>query len=167
MPSGAGRRFPISGWRWTPFPEPTHRPWRVVARADQVRKALNEDARTSVGRKLDSIVIASRDASGRAAGLSVRGERSYTVRGDVLRTVLNRTLGDHAVLSTLFTIQHQGADYVFAGTGFGHGVGLCQRGAAARLRRGDSVADVLNAYYTGTQPVRAAPAGTSNPDREP
>lgn len=149
------------------LPEPTHRPWRFVARADQVRKALNEDARTSVGRKLDSIVIASRDASGRAAGLSVRGERSYTVRGDVLRTVLNRTLGERAVLSTLFTIQHEGADYVFAGAGFGHGVGLCQRGAAARLRRGDSVADVLNAYYTGTQPVRAAPAGTSNPDREP
>jgi stage II sporulation protein D len=149
------------------LPEPTHRPWRVVARADQLRQALNEDARTSVGRKLDSIVIASRDASGRAAGLSVRGERSYTVRGDVLRSVINRTLGERAILSTMFTIQRQGADYVFAGTGFGHGVGLCQRGAAARLRRGDSVAEVLTAYYTGTVPMRAAETSPSSPGRQP
>lgn len=149
------------------FPEPTHRPWRVVAKTDQVRKALNEDSRTSVGRKLESIVIASRDASGRAAGLSVRGERSFTVRGDILRSVLNRTLGDRAVLSTRFTIQRQGGDYVFAGIGFGHGVGLCQRGAAARLRRGDSVADVLRAYYTDTKPMRAAESSPRQPDRQP
>jgi len=133
------------------LPEPTHRPWRASATAAQVRAALNDDARTAVGRTLQSIVIASRDASGRAAGLSVRGERSYTVRGDVLRAVLNRALGDRALLSTRFTIDRQGANYVFAGTGFGHGVGLCQRGAATRIRRGDSPTDVLLTYYQGAR----------------
>jgi stage II sporulation protein D len=147
------------------LPDPTHRPWRVTATVEQVRKALNLDERTSVGRRLDSIVIASRDSSGRAAGLSVRGERSFTVRGDVLRSVLNRTLGERAVLSTMFTVQRQGGDYVFAGTGFGHGVGLCQRGAAARLRRGDTVTDVLRAYYAGARPTRSASAGPSNAAR--
>jgi len=142
------------------LPDPTHRPWRAAATVEQVRKALNLDERTAVGRRLDSIVIASRDSSGRAAGLSVRGERSFTVRGDVLRSVLNRTLGERAVLSTLFTVQRQSGDYVFAGTGFGHGVGLCQRGAAARLRRGDSVTDVLRAYYSGARTSRALPTGT-------
>jgi stage II sporulation protein D len=136
------------------LPDETHRPWRVAARADRVRRALNLDPRTAVGAKLDAIVIASRDSSGRAAGLTLRGERSIAVRGDVLRSVLNRTLGDRAIMSTLFTIQRQGADYVITGTGFGHGVGLCQRGAAARLRRGDSVEDVLRAYYAGSQPLR-------------
>lgn len=136
------------------LPDPTHRPWRVTVKAAQLQKALNIDTRTSVGKRLDSIAIAARDESGRAAGLSVRGEKSFTVRGDVLRSVLNRTLGDRAIMSTLFTIQRQGADYTFSGTGFGHGVGLCQRGAAARLRRGDSVEDVLRAYYTGARTLR-------------
>src|SRR5262245_34743196 len=63
------------------LPDPTHRPWRVTTTADQIRTALNADTRTAVGRRLESITIAARDASGRAAGLSVRGERSYTVRG--------------------------------------------------------------------------------------
>ena len=147
------------------LPDPTHRPWRATATVEQVRKALNLDERTAVGRRLDSIVIASRDSSGRAAGLSVRGERSFTVRGDVLRSVLNRTLGERAVLSTMFTVQRQSGDYVFAGTGFGHGVGLCQRGAAARLRRGDSVTDVLRAYYAGARTSRTVPARTDKPVR--
>jgi len=143
------------------LPDPTHRPWRVAATVEQVRKALNQDERTAVGRRLDSIVVASRDASGRAAGLSVRGERSYTVRGDVLRSVLNHSLGERSVLSTMFTVQRQGGEYVFAGTGFGHGVGLCQRGAAARLRRGDSVSDVLRAYYAGARTSRGAVTGVA------
>jgi stage II sporulation protein D len=136
------------------LPEPTHRPWRVTAKAEQLRAALNEDPRTSVGRRLESITVAARDASGRAAGLSIRGEKSYTVRGDVRRAVLNRGLGERSVMSTMFTIERRGNDYIFSGTGFGHGVGLCQRGAATRLRRGDSVAGVLQAYYAGTRPVR-------------
>ena len=39
--------------------------------------------------------------------------------------------------------------YTFRGTGFGHGVGLCQRGALARARRGESLARILAAYYQG------------------
>lgn len=135
------------------MPDPTHRPWTVTVKTAQLQKALNIDTRTSVGRRLDSIAIASRDASGRAAGLSVRGEKSFTVRGDVLRSVLNRTLGDRAIMSTLFTIQRQGADYTFSGTGFGHGVGLCQVGAAARARRGETTAQILAAYFTGIVPI--------------
>ena len=71
--------------------------------------ALNADARTSVGKTLDAIEILSRDDSGRAAGLGVRGERSYTVRGDVLRAVLNQSLGDRGLQSTKFTLTPIGA----------------------------------------------------------
>ncbi len=133
------------------LPEPTHRPWRVAATAEQLRKALNLDTRTAVGARLLSITVLSRDSSGRAASLSLRGEQSLTVRGDLVRTVLNRTLGDRAVQSTRFTIERQGSDVVLSGTGFGHGVGLCQRGAASRLRRGDTVENTLRAYYAGAQ----------------
>lgn len=138
------------------LPEPTHRAWHVTAKVEQIRKALNLDQRTAVGAKLEAISVASRDDSGRAAGLSIRGARTLTVRGDILRSVLNRTLGDRAVQSTLFTIQRQGQDFVLSGTGFGHGVGLCQRGAASRLRRGDSLADILGAYYRGARIQRGS-----------
>ncbi len=94
--------------------------------------------------------MSSRDDSGRAAGLGVRGERSYTVRGDVLRAVLNQSLPGRGLQSTKFTLTRSGSRYSFEGTGYGHGVGLCQRGAATRIRRGDSVEAVLRAYYPGT-----------------
>lgn len=126
-----------------------HRSWNLDATADRLRAALNTDDRTRVGRRLDGIEIVSKDASGRAAGLSVRGERSYTVRGDDLRAVLNKTFGSRAIQSTRFTLSHRGTTYVFAGTGFGHGVGLCQVGAAARARRGDSLQSILSAYFPG------------------
>jgi stage II sporulation protein D len=77
------------------------------------------------------------------------------VRGDVLRVVINRKLGDRAMLSTRFSVTLDRAGWVFEGTGFGHGVGLCPRGAAARARRGDTVTDIIQAYFPGarlTQP---------------
>ena len=131
-------------------PEPAHRPWRFEASAAAVREALAADPRTNVGRTLTGIGIAATDASGRASELTLSGERQLTVRGDTLRAVLNRRFGDRAIQSTRLTITRAGALYVFEGTGFGHGVGLCQRGAAARVRRGDPVADILLAYYPGT-----------------
>lgn len=147
-------------WGGRPFPylraiednltPETHRKWEVTATNEQLRVALDADARTNVGKSLTAIEILSRDDSGRAAGLSVRGERSYTVRGDVLRSVLNLSLGGRGLQSTKFTLARSGNRYTFEGTGFGHGVGLCQRGAATRLRRGDSVEGVLRAYYPGT-----------------
>ncbi len=95
--------------------------------------------------------MVSRDDSGRAAELGVRGEHAYTVRGDVLRAALNQTLGERAIQSTRFTLTRTGTRYDFAGTGFGHGVGLCQRGAAARARRGDSVEAILGTYFPGAR----------------
>ena len=43
---------------------------------------------------------------------------------------------------------------------FGHGVGLCQTGAAARAARGEAVADILSAYYPGTALTKVVPSGT-------
>jgi stage II sporulation protein D len=129
----------------------THRAWNIEASAAALRTALNADARTVVGGHLDAIEVLARDESGRAAGLGVRGERSYTVRGDVLRSVLNLGMGGRGLQSTRFTITRNADRYLFEGTGFGHGVGLCQRGAIARARRGDGVAAILATYFAGAR----------------
>jgi len=131
------------------LPAETHRPWQISIPAEQLRQALDADPRTDVGRTLTAIEVTTRDESGRAAGLDVRGQRSYTVRGDVLRTVINQKLGDKAVQSTRFNLTKSGSQYVFKGTGYGHGVGLCQRGAITRARQGEGVEEILRVYFPG------------------
>ena len=54
-------------------------------------------------------------------------------------TSLTRAFGAKSLRSTLFTVKKTGAGFVFSGKGFGHGVGLCQAGAMARIRAGASV----------------------------
>jgi stage II sporulation protein D (peptidoglycan lytic transglycosylase) len=138
-------------------PSLTHRKWLFEAALDRVEVALNLDARSRVGRRLNSIRVLKRDPSGRAAEIEIRGERTLVVRGEEFRAILNRTLGDRALLSTRLAIERSGASYRFTGTGFGHGVGLCQAGAAARAARGESPELILAAYFPGARPQRARP----------
>jgi len=133
------------------LPALSHRAWNFSATGDALRDALNRDARTAVGARLTGIEIVGRDESGRAATVALRGEHDRVIRGEDLRAVLNRTLGDRAIQSTRFTLTQKSSSYAFAGSGFGHGVGLCQAGAAARARRGDSLGEILAAYFTGAQ----------------
>jgi stage II sporulation protein D len=132
-------------------PQGAHRTWRVAVSANELRAALNADPRTEVGNSLSAIDIVTRDDSGRAATVTVRGQRSSAVKGDVFRTVLNRTFGERALQSTLFSVIRQAGGFVFEGVGFGHGVGLCQRGAMARARRGETMREILGTYYPGAR----------------
>jgi stage II sporulation protein D len=134
----------------------SHRAWEITVPPARLRDALAKDTRSAVGRRLDDVGIATRDAGGRAMTIDVRGEFPRTVRGEDFRAILNRTLGDRALLSTRFEVSRQSDGYRFAGTGFGHGVGLCQVGAAARARRGDSLAAILGAYFPGAHLTHAS-----------
>lgn len=136
------------------LPAETHRPWQIAIPAEQLRQALDADPRTDVGRQLASINVVSRDESGRAAELTVRGQHTYSVRGDVLRSVINQKLGDRAVQSTRFTVTKSSGAYTFKGTGYGHGVGLCQRGAITRARQGQSIEQILRTYFPGATITR-------------
>jgi len=104
-----------------------------------------------VGRRLDAISVLDRDRSGRAEAIELRGEKTHVLRGEQLRAILNRTLGDRALQSTRFTITHRRDEFVFDGTGFGHGVGLCQVGAIARARIGEPVDSILSHYFMGAR----------------
>jgi stage II sporulation protein D len=50
----------------------------------------------------------------------------------------------------MFNVRKTRDGFVFSGKGYGHGVGLCQAGAIARLRSGASVTSVLAHYFPGT-----------------
>jgi stage II sporulation protein D len=150
-------------WQSTPVPylvggpdvaPDAHRHWQFTTTTTALGRALDADPRSRVG-PLEAVVIAERDASGRARDVELRGTRTRVIRGVDFRSIADGTFGPRALLSTRFAIARDGRALIFTGTGYGHGVGLCQLGAAVRARRGDSPATILAAYYPGTSLTRA------------
>lgn len=127
-----------------------HSEWTFEVSAADLRRALNADPRTQVGRRLDTVRVMDRDVSGRAETVALNGEHERLVRGEDLRARLTRAFGARTVRSTLFTVRRDGAVFVFAGRGFGHGVGLCQAGALARIKSGAAPRTVLERYFPQT-----------------
>lgn len=130
-------------------PSNLHRQWRVAVPLEQLRVALNDNPRSEVGRTLDRLDVIEQDCGGHANRIAVAGEHAHELRGEEFRTIVNRALGPRAIQSTLFTVSRTRTDVVFSGAGFGHGVGLCQVGAAERARRGDSLQTIVSHYFPG------------------
>jgi len=137
--------------------EHAHAEWTFETKTSALRAALDADPRTDVGPTLDRIDVAGRDAAGRAEQIVLRGSRTFVVRGEVFRDAVTRALGAASLKSTLFTVKKTRDGFVFSGKGYGHGVGLCQAGAMARIRAGVSPEDVLRYYFPGTTISAARP----------
>ena len=128
-----------------------HVTWRYEVARDELVKALNDDPRTRVGKVLRDITVTQRDSGGRATLVILNGSREPVVRGEELRAVLSRAFGPKAIRSTRFQVTRSGQRFIFTGQGYGHGVGLCQAGAYARLKAGARPEQVLARYYPGTR----------------
>jgi stage II sporulation protein D len=124
-----------------------------------VLAALNKDARTRAGSRLDGLEVLERDRAGRVERIAVHGAEERIVRGEALREVLGQTLGARTIRSTWFDVRRNGGTFVFEGRGFGHGVGLCQAGALARVRSGDKLTAILQRYYPGTRLTKVRSIG--------
>jgi stage II sporulation protein D len=127
-----------------------HARWQYAVDREALQRALGADPRTHVEGTLAAITVLSRDQSGRAQQVLLRANHALIVRATDLREVLTAAFGVRAVRSTLFEVVVDGRRFVFSGSGFGHGVGLCQVGALARLSAGESTGAVLQHYYPGT-----------------
>lgn len=138
-----------------------HRQWTLNVDRQALLAALKRDDRTSVGSRLSSVDVITRDSGGRALEVRLEGETRRSVRAEVFRSVLNRSVSGAGLQSTSFTVSATSSGYLFEGQGFGHGVGLCQAGAAGRARRGDDLERILGAYYPGTRLVRLESAQMS------
>ena len=130
-----------------------HAAWRLELDRARLTAALDRDPRTRIGKRLDDIKIVRRDRGGRALDVALRGSRNSVVRGEDLREVLARAFGPRSIRSTSFDVERSGSTFTFVGRGFGHGVGLCQAGAWARLQAGARPEQVLARYYPGTRLV--------------
>lgn len=85
-----------------------------------------------------------------ALRLAAPGGRTRVVRAFDVRARASELWGWSSVRSTDFELEERPAGYQLAGRGTGHGAGLCQVGAIARARRGESGEAILEHYYRGT-----------------
>jgi stage II sporulation protein D len=76
---------------------------------------------------------------------------STDISAEDFRLAVGRAFGWGHILSTWFDITSQGDHFLFNGRGSGHGVGLCQHGAAAMAAQGRSAAQILAQYFPGTE----------------
>jgi stage II sporulation protein D len=71
------------------------------------------------------------------------------ISAEEFRLAVGETLGWNKIPSTWFEISRQGERFLFHGRGWGHGVGLCQKGAAAMGAQGGSADEILAQYFPG------------------
>lgn len=105
---------------------------------------------------LESIEPLKRGPSGRIELLSIKGSKSSMVIGKEL--VIRRFLSTSHLKSSAFVVREEKSSdnnaendtITLLGAGWGHGVGLCQIGAAMMAVRGYSYRDILLHYYPGS-----------------
>src|SRR5207244_4307043 len=96
-----------------------------------------------------------RDETGRAEFITLEGERRKSVRGWDFKIIVGRVLGWNLLKSSRFEVSRAGSNFIFRGSGFGHGLGLCQEGAHVMAARGVLFQRILEKYFPGTS-VRKA-----------
>jgi stage II sporulation protein D len=127
----------------------SHSHWIDVITASDMLRAIQSDPRTDVGDELREIVVRRRDESGRAELISIAGRKHRMVNGWDFKIIVGRALGWNHLKSSRFEISRSGADFVFRGSGFGHGLGLCQEGAHVMAERGSDYRQILMKYFPG------------------
>lgn len=106
---------------------------------------------------LISIKIKNRFQCGRVQSCDiVTSSGSYASGGDRIRFLMRRNTKKRPILrSSRFDIKQTGNKITVSGSGYGHGVGMCQVGAIGRARSGQSFEQILKAYYSGVD-IRTA-----------
>jgi len=120
--------------------------WRLERSPKELSRAL-EAAGFTVGR-VKQVEIAKRTPSGRVAKIQFHGTRRIVeISGKELRELLGSTV----LRSTLFEVQPtEKGDFIFVGSGYGHGVGMSQWGAQSMAEDGKGYQAILAHFYPGT-----------------
>src|SRR5207244_3876017 len=119
--------------------------------ARDLLRALQTEERSNVGAQLEAIMVTKRDPSGRAEFITLEGARRKQLRGWDFALIVNRVLGWNMLKSSRFEVNRAGSNFIFRGSGFGHGLGLCQEGAHVMARRGMSYQQIVAHYLPGAK----------------
>ncbi len=126
--------------------------WEVRLGAVEAGALVRDKIGVDLGRLL-ALEPVERGLSGRLIKLRLRGEKGELVLGKELE--IRRALSSSHLYSSAFVVDVEGPaerpeTFVLHGAGWGHGVGLCQIGAAVMATRGQDHTAILAHYYPGT-----------------
>ncbi|MDE6255438.1 MAG: SpoIID/LytB domain-containing protein [Muribaculaceae bacterium] len=121
--------------------------WETVITAEQIKRNLVQKFSRDIGDITDLNII-SRGASGRIDKLQIKATKGNLIIGKEL--MIRRLLADSHLYSSWFDIEALSESlWHLKGHGWGHGVGLCQIGAARMALEGYNYKDILTFYYPG------------------
>ena len=120
--------------------------WTVEYTQEQLSELVNRKLKDDFGTITDLIPL-ERGKSGRIWKLKIVGTKKTFTIGKELE--IRRALSETHLYSSAFEVEKQGNRFILHGSGWGHGVGLCQIGAAVMGEQGKSYNEILLFYYKG------------------
>ncbi len=127
--------------------------WKVEYTQDELAELIHKRTGIDYGRILDLQPVA-RGTSGRLYRLRIVGEKCERIIGKEL--TIRYALSPSCLYSSAFVVEKHDTDdqgypakFVLRGAGWGHGVGLCQIGAAVMGAKGYDYKQILLHYFVG------------------
>ena len=121
--------------------------WTVQYTTAQISDIFRRKSGLDIGDIVDLRPI-KRGPSGRIYELEIKGTKSTVTIGKELE--IRRTLSESHLFSSAFVIEKTQEGFILKGAGWGHGVGLCQIGAAVMAAKGYTYREILQHYYPHT-----------------
>lgn len=122
--------------------------WTQVYDKKELSVLIERRSGVKIG-EIKSITPLERGASGRIMKLEIVGYESTLIVGKELE--IRRILSESHLKSSAFEVKIEGDEVTLEGLGWGHGVGLCQIGAAVMASKGYTYREILQHYYPNTE----------------
>ena len=126
--------------------------WRVSYDKDVLSRLIEKKLGVDLGTVTDMKPL-KRGVSGRIYELQITGTKKTIVVGKELE--IRRALSESHLYSSAFIVEKHADTFELIGAGWGHGVGLCQIGAAVMGDQGYSYDKILKHYYPGAEIEKA------------
>lgn len=122
--------------------------WKVEYTVDEISALINEKLKDDFGTITDLIPL-ERGKSGRIWKLKIVGTKKTFTIGKELE--IRRALSESHLYSSAFDVEKTPNGFRLIGKGWGHGVGLCQIGAAVMGQQGYTYEQILLHYYRNAE----------------
>lgn len=121
--------------------------WTQEYGIDELSELVARRSGTDLGRILHMEAL-ERGESGRIYKLKITGTQKTLILGKELE--IRKILSESHLKSSAFDVEMTDGRIILHGKGWGHGVGLCQIGAAVMASQGYAYQEILEHYYPGT-----------------
>ena len=122
--------------------------WKVTYTEDELSEIVRTRSGIDFGTITDLIPVR-RGPSGRIIELRIVGSKKTLLVGKELE--IRKWLSKSHLYSSAFVVDKEDGKFILTGAGWGHGVGLCQIGAAVMADQGYSYEKILSHYFPGSK----------------